>query len=114
MFAIVYYIIYIASITCTANTVGEVFFSLIIRSLDTFCIILNVIIFSFFFDNLAYYFKFIGRGLTLQFLLNKSKRQKRESVRDLVQVSSSPASCNYYRVIIREKLIHNLLHNLLR
>ena len=54
----------------------SLFFSLIICSLVTFCVILNVIIFSFLFlfDNLVYYFKFIGRGLILQFLLNKSER----------------------------------------
>ena len=75
-FAIVYYIAYIASITSTTKTLGLVFFSLIICSLVTFCVILNVIIFSFLFlfDNLVYYFKFIGRGLILQFLLNKSER----------------------------------------
>lgn len=75
-FAIVYYIAYIASITCTTNTPGLVLFSSIICSLVTFCVILNVIIFSFLFlfDNLVYYFKFIGCGLILQFLLNKSER----------------------------------------
>ena len=45
-FAIVYNIAYIASITSTTKTLGLVFFSLIICSLVTFCVILNVIIFS--------------------------------------------------------------------